>query len=256
MKRKMLGALLKSDIKKIRVVEHKNDIIIKKTTQPLLPFDGVYGEGSLKTTKDDSNPKTVPDLLLEVNHNAARGHTEPGTFRCREGHCLVTGPNISGTNSLQWGPQPHHNLPLRKRFTCESNNVVYMIHCAACIINGNWSTYIGNSNLATHNIHFRFRQHRQQVCDQTLRERYPPPELEETVTRRLNGEEDDEDDLLQDPFVHFRYVHNQNDMRFTILDGNFPTDRCRNRCESYYKLVCGNYEYDPHTLSGSLNRKN
>lgn len=64
MKRKFLGDLLKSDIKKIRVVEHKNDIIIKKTTQPLLPFDGVYGEGSLKTTKDDSNPKTVPGNVL------------------------------------------------------------------------------------------------------------------------------------------------------------------------------------------------
>lgn len=105
------------------------------------------------------------------------------------------------------------------------------------------------------NIHQRFSQHKQIVCDQTLREWYPPPNLEATVLRRLNGEEDD-DDLLQDPYIHFTYVHTHDDKRYTLLDGNFPTDRCKNRCESYYKLVCGNYEYDPYTLSGSLNRKN
>ncbi|OXA42621.1 hypothetical protein Fcan01_22523 [Folsomia candida] len=255
MKRDLLSSLLMEDVKKIDVRSSGSNLIITKTAIPLIPFDNSYRQRSLRVIREmDTKRKSVPELILEVNLNAARGFYGPGTFRCRHSNCTVTGPCISQSpNSTQWGPLPHQRLEVRKRYLCSSNNNVYLIHCAACVASGIWSTYVGSSHNDT-NFHKRCSTHPQKPCDQQMQISYPRHTLISTIIRRLNGDEADHDNFLQDPFVHFNFVHNPNDRRYTIIEGNFPTRVSMLRCEEMYKYVCGNFVYDPLTHSGALNK--
>ncbi|OXA59537.1 hypothetical protein Fcan01_05925 [Folsomia candida] len=248
--RSLLALIYKSDLKKLRVRRSAdgNSIIVQKMRGDLKDFDAIYHQIPIRT-KNGRISRTVED----INRNGARMKLDPGSFPCRHARCRI-GDLMTQSSTVKWGPGEHQVVHVRKRFTCSSNNVVYLIHCHACVQLGLWTTYVEESN-ATRNLHSRISNHVSNLGDQENRDLYPTGDLYQEITAILNGAHDPHS-LLRDPYVHFNFIHSKSDRRYTFLDGGFSSDQQRRNCEFLYKQVCGNFVYTAATNSGSLNKFN
>lgn len=75
--------------------------------------------------------------------------TGPGTFWCRYANCSVTGPCLPGQASVRWGPLPHQIIHQQKRYTCRMGDIVYQVHCQACLSAPvpAYTNYIGETDM-------------------------------------------------------------------------------------------------------------
>lgn len=167
-KRSFLGMIYQANLKKIRLSEDGQAVVVNKTTGRLLPYDDMYNQpnlirsiGGLKRSAQGKHTCfgrlnnthyvhiqmfLLTDLLDDINLNAERGVYGPGSERCRRGNCTVTGPCIDQSPIVEYGPGLF--LHPRKRFTCASTNVVYLLYCNECLRLGRSSTYCGETDTA------------------------------------------------------------------------------------------------------------
>lgn len=81
----------------------------------------------------------------------------------------------------------------------------------------------------------------------------PRDALDELIVYRFAGLEADAEELLRDPYSHFKHLHAPEDRRYSFVEGGFSNilDRCGH--EYLLGVQCGNYVYDSDNYSGSLN---
>ncbi|XP_035709011.1 uncharacterized protein LOC118436060 [Folsomia candida] len=256
--RSLLGWILGGDLKMIHVQRTIRRLTVTKTLGLLIPFDNHYPLQPLRVSKEGTRiGKPINDLMLEINLNAERGVMGPGSFCCREPHCVVTGPLITQCSVVQWGSSQNQRVNLRKRFTCSTTNVVYLEHCQACYDDGGWSTYVGET-AAKRNAHGRFGQHDYELCNERNGKRYPnnaavAAEINQ-IMQQPPAPERDPEQLMRDPYSHFNYVHQRTDRRYTFVDGGFRSSTERKATEYLFMVQCGNFTYNSATFSGSLNQ--
>ncbi|OXA50456.1 hypothetical protein Fcan01_14718 [Folsomia candida] len=255
----LLRMIYQADIKKIRMREEGGRLVVNKITGQLQPYDAAYPQPNITTTiPNTSQARNHLDIIADINLNGARGFYGPRSERCRHGKCNVTGPCVDQSATVEYGPdllfQP------RKRFTCEVNNVVYLLYCNECLRLGLSTTYCGETE--EKNCHQRFGQHTYKFSTRSLNTRFPKGTNERLVALRevfqgvLEGDEDP-DRVMQDPYSHFTLVHpptNGNDhRRYVFIDGGFPSVRSRKLCEMKFISFFGAVDYNYNTHSGNLN---
>ncbi|XP_035704130.1 uncharacterized protein LOC118434509 [Folsomia candida] len=254
--------ILKADLKKISVVDDGIGLTITKNNNPLLPWDppgGANQEFPLRVTINKT-PRPVEDIILDINRNARFMITGPGTFSCRESHCVVTSPLLTRSASVQWGTQQHQVCHQQKRYTCRMNDLVYLCHCNACLqlpIPA-WTTYIGESYVIVgKNVHARWHNHLLYLTNFGNRNLYTIGSalLDDAVAVILGPPPTpDVHDLLRDIAVHFTCIHADTDRRYTILQQGFGKNAAQRRAaENQWIIQCGNGVYDEQTGFGNLN---
>ncbi|XP_035704353.1 uncharacterized protein LOC118434605 [Folsomia candida] len=162
---------------------------------------------------------------------------------------------MTSRNSVKWGPSDDQVIHLDRRFTCCSNDVVYLIYCQRCLDEGNWASYVGESNDL--NFHQRMKNHID-TKNQRWKRKYPSiPELRQLIDRVLgrNGEDaiQDKDLRLKNVNVHFNFVHHKEDRRYLLIEGGFSSTIVRRENEKKWIRLCGNGQYNKSNGTGNLN---
>lgn len=171
-----LGMMVHADFKKISVANRRGGFVrVTKNNNPLTVWDPWTGEGPVPLPHlqpegtvaefplqsfigSQSIRRPVTELASEVNLNGSHGWMGPGSFWCRDPHCIVTGSCMTSSSEVRWGPRQDQIFYPIRRFKCNANNLVYMCHCDACLnlnVNQNiiqqqlevWTNYIGSTYL-------------------------------------------------------------------------------------------------------------
>lgn len=69
----------------------------------------------------------------------------------------------------------------------------------------------------------------------------------------MEGIDQDDDQLMRDPYVHFNYLHRPEHRRYTILEGGFVSNYQRRGHEYLFALKHGGFVYNPENFTGALN---
>ncbi|OXA59914.1 uncharacterized protein LOC118434582 [Folsomia candida] len=259
----LVRRIFQSDLKKIEVtLGSPGRIKITKTDNvyendlPLQPWNTTTPNFALRVTDPTTRVKFTESKIVEnINKNAQFGYLGPGTYWCRDSLCTQE-QLMTSRNSVKWGPSDDQVIHLDRRFTCCSNDVVYLIYCQRCLDEGNWASYVGESN--NRNFHKRMNGHADTTSDR-WKKKYPSiPELRQHIDRVLgrNGEEaiQDKDLRLKNVNVHFNFVHHKEDRRYTIIEGGFSSDIVRKDTERQWIQRLGyRLGYNNNNGTGNLN---
>ncbi|OXA59908.1 hypothetical protein Fcan01_05833 [Folsomia candida] len=258
----LIRRIFQSDLKKIEVtLGPRGRIKITKTDNvyendlPLQPWSTTTPNFALSTIHQTTRVEfTESESVARINKNAKYGYLGPGTFWCRNSHC-TNEQLMTSRNSVKWGPSDDQVIHLDRRFTCCSNDVVYLIYCQRCLDEGNWASYVGESNDL--NFHQRMKNHID-TKNQRWKRKYPSiPELRQLIDRVLgrNGEDaiQDKDLRLKNVNVHFNFVHHKEDRRYLLIEGGFSSTIVRRENEKKWIRLCGNGQYNKSNGTGNLN---